>query len=96
MDFKALKADLQEIYTVLQDQIGAGEMPLDSDLQRFVRLSRQLLGVAEDEWLGECEDFVHLSEQLLLAVKNNQIQDTVLILESLDDAVSYCHRTYQG
>jgi XXXCH domain-containing protein len=52
--------------------------------------------MAEDIWADELEDFVHMAKQLLQAVKHGKVEDCILIVDSLNDAQEYCHRTFKG
>lgn len=95
MDFATLKNSLSEVFARMQEKTATGELPSKEDTEQFVRLARLLETKAEDDWADEAADFAHLATQLQQAVKHSQTEEAVMIVESLDDAQSYCHRTYQ-
>ena len=43
----------------------------------------------------EAEDFLHLANQLSRAVKNGELPEVVQLVDSLEDACAYCHRTFR-
>ena len=83
-------ADLNtRIESMVQDilnQQNNNQMPGLSQVQDFVRIARQLPMYADELWLAEAEDFSHLADQLLLAVKNNQFEETVQLMDSIKEA----------
>lgn len=93
MQFKVVKQDLEKVFNTILQATSNAELPKEEDVAHFVRLSRLMHGQAEEEWVYEAEDFLHLATQFQMAVKNKELQDAILIVESLDDARSYCHRT---
>ena len=95
MDFSSLKGELEQVFTEIQEQIQDGDLPSDASLNQFIRLTRQLHSNADEAWADECEDFLHLSLQLQHACKRGLIQDATRLVDSLDDARSYCHRTFK-
>ena len=95
MDLKKLKNDLEAIFQSIQGHTDHGEMPLEQEVSIFVRLTVQMQNLADDEWIDECIDFTQLANQLLHAVKKGQVQDSILLVESLSDAKSFCHRTFR-
>jgi XXXCH domain-containing protein len=92
---KTLKKDLEVIFDSILEKSKTGEVPSESEVAQFERLSRRFLSMANDAWLEECEDFVHLANQLLKAVKKGQAHDAIQLVESLNDARTFCHRTYK-
>jgi XXXCH domain-containing protein len=94
MDFSALKAKLDILFAALQQTTEAGELPALSEVTTFVLLVEKMHMNAPDDWLNEAEDFLHLARQLLFAVKHGRVQDAVLLLDALQDAREFCHRTY--
>jgi len=92
---QSLKKELQSVFEAIQEKTHIGELPELQDVEQFDRLSRKLLSLAKDEWLGECEDFAHLANQLLKAVKKGLAHDAIQLVESLNDARTFCHRTYK-
>ena len=96
MDFRALKASLEKNFQEIYDRIQEGQAPDEKVVNQFVRLSTQLHVQAEDAWAGEAEDFAHLASQLLLAVRKGKLEDAIRLVDSLQDAQDYCHRTFKS
>lgn len=94
MDFPTLKNDLDSAFGQLLDNTDHGEMPDKNVVDTFVRLCRMLHNQAPDDWVGEAEDFAHLAVKLQQAVKRGELQEAVMLVESLDAAKDYCHRTF--
>jgi len=95
MELKSLKKDLEKIFARIQQSTEQGELPSETDVNTFSRLARQMQIYAQDEWADECEDFQYLATQLLHSVKKGQVQDAIRLVDSLDDARTYCHRTFK-
>jgi len=95
MEFKTTKRDLEEVFTLIQSQVEDASLPDESTVNRFVRLARKLHQMADDAWVDEAEDFSHLAGQLLNAVKKGDVEDCVMLVESLGDAQSFCHRMFR-
>ncbi|MBG0777326.1 MAG: GAK system XXXCH domain-containing protein [Desulfovibrionaceae bacterium] len=96
MNFKTLKSELDTVFRRITDSAASGEAPSLDDVNAFVRLLQKLIPMAEDIWADELEDFVHMAKQLLQAVKHGKVEDCILIVDSLNDAQEYCHRTFKG
>lgn len=96
MDFSALKASMEEAFQKILDAAQDGLMPEEKLVNQFMRLSTQLHMQADEDWAGEAEDFAHLANQLLQAVKKGQREDSIRLVDSLQDAQDYCHRTYKS
>ena len=95
MEFSALKSGMEKSFLAIQTRTSLGELPEPDQVNTFVRLCRQLHTQAPDEWADEAGDFSHMAEKLLQAVKNGQVEESVLCVESLSDAQSYCHRLFK-
>ncbi|MHC1791073.1 GAK system XXXCH domain-containing protein [Solidesulfovibrio sp.] len=95
MEFKTTKRDLQEVFASIQSQVEEANLPDEATVNRLVRLARKLHQLAEDAWVDEAEDFSHLSGQLLNAVKKGDVEGCVMLVESLDAAQTFCHRTFR-
>lgn len=95
MEFAALKAGLETSFSHIQMRTAHGELPELDQVSAFVRLSRQLHIQAPDQWAGEAEDFAHMAEKLMQAVKNSSVEESVLCVESLSEAQTYCHRMFK-
>lgn len=96
MDFRALKTALDEAFQIILEATQDGQIPEEKVVNQFVRLSTQLHVQAEEDWAGEAEDFAHLANQLLQAVKKGKREDSIRLVDSLQDAQDYCHRTYKA
>lgn len=96
MDFKQLKKSMMLSFQAIRTQSKDGELPNESECNKFARLCTQLHMQAEDDWMDEADDFAHLATQLYNAVKKNQLEDAVRLVESLHEAQIYCHRTYKS
>ncbi|MFP5259204.1 MAG: GAK system XXXCH domain-containing protein [Acidobacteriota bacterium] len=95
MEFKTTKRDLEAVFAKIQSQVEEVTLPDEDSVNRLVRLARRMHQLAEDAWAGEAEDFSHLAGQLLNAVKKGDLEGCVMLVESLDDAQSFCHRTFR-
>ncbi len=89
-----VKKEMQALFDVILEKSEMGELPSDNEVASFERLARRFLSFAKEEWIEECEDLVHLSVQLVRAVKKGQTQDAIQLVESLNDARNFCHRTH--
>ncbi|NJB67983.1 XXXCH domain-containing protein [Desulfobaculum xiamenense] len=94
MDFLTLKHDLDTNFALILDSTTHGELPGSDVVAEFVRLCRTLHIQAEEDWNAEAEDFAHLAVKLQQAVKRGNVQEAVMIVDSLDAAKDYCHRTF--
>ncbi len=94
MEMKEVKQELQKLFDIIQESTQVGELPSLDDVHNFSRLSRRFLTFAEEEWMEECDDFVHIADQLLKSVKRGEVSDAILLVESISDARTFCHRTY--
>ncbi len=80
------------IESLIQDILSSqnnNQMPSLNLVQDFVRAARTLPMQAEESRLAEAEDFSHLADQLLLAVKNNQFEEAVQLMESIREAWTF-------
>ena len=95
MEFKTTKRDLEEVFALIQTQAEDANLPDEATVNRFVRLARSLHQLADEAWVDEAEDFSHLAGQLLNAVKKGDVEGSVMLVESLGDAQSFCHRMFR-
>ena len=95
MDFQTTKRDLETIFSKIQNQVADAALPEEADVNRLARLAQRLHQLADEDWMDEAEDFSHLAGQLLNAVKKGDVEGCVMLMESLDDAQSYCHRMFR-
>jgi len=95
MDFSTIKKEMAAVFELITAQTDEGLLPDEGAVNRFVRLCQRMHQIAQDVWIGEAEDFSHLSNQLLNAVKKRDVESTIMLVESLQDAQAYCHRTFR-
>jgi XXXCH domain-containing protein len=95
MEFKTTKRDLEAVFAKIQSQVEDASLPDEETVNRLARLARKMHQLADEEWMDEAEDFSHLAGQLLNAVKKGDVEGCVMLVESLDDAQSFCHRTFR-
>uniref|UniRef100_A0A7C4EJE0 GAK system XXXCH domain-containing protein n=1 Tax=Fundidesulfovibrio putealis TaxID=270496 RepID=A0A7C4EJE0_9BACT len=96
MDFRVLKSSMESTFQKILDSAHDGQIPDEALVNQFVRLSTQLHMQADEDWVGEAEDFAHLANQLLQSVKKGKREDSIRLVDSLQDAQDYCHRTYKS
>jgi len=96
MNLSTIKKNLSEVFDRIQAATASGEMPTKRDIEQFSRLSRLFHAHADETWAGEAEDFCLLAEELQLAARRNQLEEVIMLVDSLDDARNYCHRTFQS
>jgi len=94
MEMKKLKEEMQTLFSGIQESTQLGELPSLQETAQFERLARRLLTMASEDWMDECEDFVHIVDQLHKSVKQGLTSDAILLVESIHDAKTFCHRTY--
>ena len=95
MEFKTTKRDLEAVFAKIQSQVEDATLPDEESVNRLARLARKMHQLADEDWMDEAEDFSHLAGQLLNAVKKGDVEDCVMLVESLDDAQSFSHRTFR-
>ncbi len=95
MDFSRVKQELQTRFDAIQAHANEGDLPSASDAQALFRMATQMHKLAPDEWADEAADFLQLVEELHACVKKGLLQDAILIVDSLDDARTFCHRTFR-
>jgi XXXCH domain-containing protein len=95
MEFKTTKRDLEAAFAQIQSQVVDASLPDEATVNQFARLARKLHQIADDAWMDEAEDFSHLAGQLLNAVKKHDVEGCVMLVEALEDAQSFCHRSFR-
>ncbi len=95
MNLKKLKQDMEVVFNKIKEQSHEGNVPELDVVKKFVRLCGQLQANAPDEWAEEADDFLHLANQLYQSTKNNSIKDVVPLVDSLEDSMDFCHRTFR-
>lgn len=96
MDFRALKASLEQTFQAIVDATQDAQIPDEALVNKFSRQCTQLHMQAEEPWVGEAEDFAHLANQLLQTVKKGKREDAIRLVDSLQDAQDFCHRTFKS
>ena len=96
MDFRALKASLEQTFQAIVDATQEAQIPDEALVNKFSRQCTQLHMQAEEAWVGEAEDFAHLANQLLQTVKKGKREDAIRLVDSLQDAQDFCHRTFKS
>lgn len=89
MERANLRSNLDQHFQEIQDRTSEAELPDQKTVNEFVRLCRLLHSGADEDWAGEAEDFAHMAQKLLQAVKRKDLNDAVMIVESLADARTY-------
>jgi XXXCH domain-containing protein len=95
MEFQTTKRDLEEVFAKIRSQVEDASLPDEEAVNRLVRLARKMYQAAKNDWADEAEDFLHLAGQLLIAVKKADVEGCVMLVESLEDAQSFCHRSFR-
>lgn len=95
MQFQALKQELQTLFDKIHSSADAGNIPEIEDVKKFVRLCNQMQYNAPEEWALEADDFMHMASQLHQSVKNSHLEHIMPIIQSLEDAKNYCHRSFK-
>ncbi|MFP4629539.1 MAG: GAK system XXXCH domain-containing protein [Desulfohalobiaceae bacterium] len=94
MHFRELKQELEQVFTRIKQDSTEGGVPELQDAQRFAQLCSRLQGQAPDTWALEADDLHHLAKELVQCVKKQNAQDAVFLIHSLQEAQTYCHRTF--
>jgi XXXCH domain-containing protein len=94
MHFKELKQELQQVFDRIKQDSADGDLPQQSDVQRFTQLCSKLQSQAPEAWELEADDLQHLAKELLQCVKQHNAQEAVFLIHSLQEAQTYCHRTF--
>lgn len=95
MNFKEQKKVLEELFLTIQEAAKVGELPDLETVNKFSRLASRLSSMAEEDWKYEWDDLQHIAGQLLHSVKKNLVQDAIGLVESLNDAQTYCHKNFR-
>ena len=95
MSFASVKQELETVFNAILEKAKTGDMPEMADVQTFVRLTTRMQSFSDDDWADEYEDFSQLAQQFLHAVKKKELQDAIRLVESLNDAKTYCHRDFK-
>lgn len=82
---ESVQGDLAEVFGRIQEKTNDSQLPDMDDVKELVRLSRLLQHNADEEWAGEAEDFTLLAQKLFHAVKRNDVEDSVIVVDSLDE-----------
>jgi len=95
MQFSELKQEVERLFGRIQDQVSEGDLPDLEDVKQFSRYCSLMQTHADDEWADEADDFMQLVHQLVQDVKNDNAEEIVQIIASLEDTKNFCHRTFR-
>ncbi|HCO12452.1 MAG TPA: hypothetical protein DIT19_04420 [Desulfonauticus sp.] len=95
MDLKEYKKKLSQAFFELKKSTRQGELPPLPKVENFYNLAQKLTHFASEDWLEEAEDFVILAKQLKQAVQKGNPRETLMLINSLSEARSYCHKTFK-
>ncbi len=96
MIFSRLKQELSQVFNRIRQAAIEGEMPALQDVQYFAQLCSKMQVQAPESWAFEADDFHHLAKELLQCIKQKNTQDAIVLVHSLHEAQTYCHRTFQA
>ncbi|MFP4392486.1 MAG: GAK system XXXCH domain-containing protein [Desulfohalobiaceae bacterium] len=94
MLFRELKQEMDQVFTRIKQDSTEGTLPALDDVKRFAQLCFRMQSQAPESWELEADDFQHLAKELLQSVKKQNIQEAVFLISSLQEAQTYCHRTF--
>jgi XXXCH domain-containing protein len=95
MRLRQIKQDLDTVFTKIKNTSAEGDLPEVEDVKQFVRLCSHMQTYAHEDWAFEADDFLHLAQELLQSVRQKEIQETIPLIDSLEEAKTYCHRTFK-
>ncbi len=95
MNFTRLKQELDTVFERIKSVSENGELPPVDDVKHFVRLCDQFQSRADEDWAFEADDFTHLAKELLQALRQGRNQEFFPLIDSLEVAKNYCHRTFK-
>lgn len=95
MNFKQIKVLMDECFRSIEENTKAGEMPTMEDVNEFNRLVKRMSMFARDEWADDFEDFNYMANQLHHAVNKGELGTAIQIVESLNEAQTYCHQAHR-
>jgi XXXCH domain-containing protein len=90
---RELLDSLDQTFQEIRDKATNAELPEEEQVQEFVRLTRLLHSQADEDWVDEAEDCSVMAQKLMQAVKKKQVQDCVLIVESMDELLTMVPRS---
>ncbi len=94
MLFSKLKQELAQVFERISQAATEGRTPKMEDVQYFVKLCSKMQNQAPEVWAFEADDFEHLAKELLQCIKQHKTQDAIFLVHSLQEAQTYCHRTF--
>ncbi|WP_027370582.1 GAK system XXXCH domain-containing protein [Desulfovermiculus halophilus] len=95
MRLAQIKNDLEAVFNKIKKTSAEGDLPQEEDVKQFVRLCSHMQTYAHEDWAFEADDFLHLAQELLQSVRQEEVQDTIPLIDSLEEAKTYCHRTFR-
>ena len=95
MSFTRLKQELDTAFEKIKSVSENGDLPSVEDVKHFVRLCDQMQTRAPEDWAYEADDFTHLARELLQTLRQGRSQEFFPLIDSLEVAKNYCHRTFK-
>lgn len=96
MQFKELKQEVERLFGKIQHQASEGDLPDLEDVKQFARYCSLMQTRADEDWAEEADDFMQLVHQLLQDVKNDNAEEIIQLIASLEDTKNFCHRTFRS
>ena len=95
MRFPHIKSEMEQVFDKIRNTSAEGDLPQEADVKQFVRLCSHMQTFAHEDWALEADDFLHLAQELLQSVRHQDVQETIPLIDSLEEAKTYCHRTFK-
>ncbi|MFP4033880.1 MAG: GAK system XXXCH domain-containing protein [Desulfovermiculus sp.] len=95
MRLRHIKNEMDTVFTKIKKTSAEGDLPDEGDVKQLVRLCSHMQTYAQEEWAFEADDFLHLAQELLQSVRHKEVQETIPLIDSLEEAKTYCHRTFK-
>ncbi|QJT10026.1 GAK system XXXCH domain-containing protein [Oceanidesulfovibrio marinus] len=95
MNFKQVKVLMDQCFQSIEESAKSGEMPSLDDVNEFIRLVKRMSTFTREDWADDFEDFNYMANQLHHAVNKGELGNAIQIVESLNDAQTYCHQSHR-
>lgn len=82
---ESVRDDLAVVFEKIQVKAGESQLPEMDDVKELVRLSRLLQHNADEDWVAEAEDFTLLAQKLFHAVKRDDLEDSIIVVDQLEE-----------
>lgn len=76
---------MEQAFENIRDKTRESQLPEMDDVKELVRLSRLLHHNVDEDFAPEAEDFSLMAQKLFHAVKRDDIEESVMIVDSLED-----------